>query len=303
MKKLGAVVLATLVLGGLGYYIAILQMGDVDETLYSIDMDEVRALATSIDGPLPTKINAEAPIGIEFPGAAVITGWSWSPHKLPIYAYQVVYPDGHIMIDAAMNEAQAAAGGGASFFDEASYARLMSALSGARQIVFTHEHYDHIGGAIAHPDAIALLERVRMTDLQVANSKNGLGVEYPEGALDGYEALSYDGMLAIAPGVVLIEAAGHTPGSQIIYVRRADGQEYFFIGDVAWTYAGIDQVRTRPNLVSRGILGEDRARTHAQVAELKEIEQANPALAIIVGHDASRTGDQIANGLLGNQFE
>ena len=303
MRKLVAIIVAIVALGGLGYYIAILQMSDVDETLYSIDIDKVRELATSIDGPLPTKINTEAPVGIEFPGAAVITGWSWSPHKLPIYAYQVVYPDGHVMIDAAMNEEQAALGGGAAFFDKESYARLMAALGGASQIFFTHEHYDHVGGAVAHPDAIALLERVRLTDQQLAYPENWMGVEYPEGALDGYEALSYDGMLAVAPGIVLIEAAGHTPGSQIIYVRRADGQEYFFIGDVAWAYAGIDLVRTRPNLVSHGILGEDRARTHAQVAELKEIEAANPTLAIIVGHDERRTSGQIANGLLGGEFE
>ncbi len=304
MKKLGAVVLAILVLSGLGYYIALLQMSDVDETLYGINLEKVRDLATSIDGPLPTKINAEAPVGIEFPGAAVITGWPWAPHKLPIYAYQVVYPDGHIMIDAAMSEEQAALGGGASFFDEASYARLMTALSSAKQIVFTHEHYDHVGGAVAHPDAVALLEnQIILTDLQLAHPENWMGVEYPAEALVDYEALSYDGMVAIAPGVVLIEAAGHTAGSQIVYVRRADGQEYFFIGDVAWTYAGIDQVRTRPNLVSYGFLGEDRARTHAQVAELKELEAANPSLAIIVGHDEPRTGSQIASGILGGQFE
>jgi len=303
MKKLGAVLLAILVLGGLAYYIAILQMSDVDETLYSIDMDKVRELATSIDGPLPTKINTEAPIGIEFPGAAVITGWSWSLHKLPIYAYQVVYPEGHVMIDAAMNEEQAALGGGSSFFDKDSYARLQVALGSASQIFFTHEHYDHVGGAVAHPDAIALLERVRLTDQQLAYPENWMGVEYPEGALDDYEPLSYDGTMAVAPGIVLIEAAGHTPGSQIIYVRRVDGQEYFFIGDVAWNYAGIDQVRTRPNLVSHGFLGEDRARTHAQVAELKALEAANPTLAIIVGHDEPRTGSQIASGLLGSQFE
>ncbi len=303
MKKLGAVVLAILVLGGLAYYIALLQMSDVDESLYSIDLEQVRELSASIDGPLPTKVNTEAPVGIEFPGAAVITGWSWAPHKLPIYAYQVVYPDGHIMIDSAMSEEQAAIGGGASYFDDGSYARLMTALGSAEQIVFTHEHYDHVGGAVAHPDAIALLDRVRLTDLQLAYPEKWGDVHYPEGALDDYEPLSYDGMLAIAPGVVLIEAAGHTPGSQIIYVRRDDGQEYFFIGDVAWNYAGIDQVRTRPNLVSYGFLGENRPRTHAQVAELKALEAENPTLAIIVGHDARRTGAQVAAGVLGNQFE
>ncbi len=304
MKKLGAVVLAILVLGGLGYYIALLQMSDVDESLYSIDLNEVRALSTSIEGPLPTRVNAEAPVGIEFPGAAVITGWSWAPHQLPIYAYQVVYPDGHIMIDAAMSKEQAEIGGGAAFFDEESYARLVTALGSAQKIVFTHEHYDHTGGAVAHPDAVALLkDQVVLTEIQLANPESWFGIGFPEEALKDYESLSYDGMVALAPGIVLIEAAGHTPGSQIVYVRRNDGQEYLFIGDVAWNYAGVDQIRTRPNLVSHGLLGEDRSRVHAQLAELKQLEAANPEIAIIVGHDAPRTGSQIAAGVLGDQFE
>ena len=84
MKKLGAVVLAILVLGGLGYYIALLQMSDVDESLYSIDLDKVRTLSTSIEGPLPSKVNTEAPVGIEFPGAAVITGRRINCQSMPI---------------------------------------------------------------------------------------------------------------------------------------------------------------------------------------------------------------------------
>jgi glyoxylase-like metal-dependent hydrolase (beta-lactamase superfamily II) len=303
MRKLGAVLLAVIVLAGFAYYMLILQMSSVDRTLYGIELSEVRALAGSLDGDLPLSVNTEAPVTIEFPGAAVVTGWSWSPRPLPIYAYQVVYPDGHLMIDAAMSEDQAALGGGATAFDDDSYGRLMAALSNANRIVFTHEHYDHVGGAVAHPDAAKLLERVTLTDQQLAYPENWMGVEYSKEALEGYEPLVYEGLHALAPGIVLIEAAGHTPGSQIVYVRLQSGQEFLFIGDVAWNYAGINLVRPRPNLVSHAFLGEDRARTHAQVAELKALEEANPEIAIIVGHDGPRTEDQIANGLLGNRFQ
>jgi hypothetical protein len=86
-------------------------------------------------------------------------------------------------------------------------------------------------------------------------------------------------------------------------VRLANGQEYLFIGDVAWNYAGIERVLPRPNLVSWMFLGEDRDRTHAQVAELKDLAAANPNLAIIVGHDGPRTRTQIAAGLLGDRLQ
>jgi len=148
-----------------------------------------------------------------------------------------------------------------------------------------------------------MFDQLRLTELHLAYPENGGVGHFSEVALAHYDPFSYGGLMALAPGIVLNVAAGHTPGSQIVYVRRNDGQEYFFIGDVAWNYAGIDQVRTRPNLVSYGFLGEDRARTHAQVAELKQLEAANPEIAIIVGHDARRTGSQIAAGVLGDQFE
>jgi len=302
MKKIAAIVLGLSVLAGFAYYILILQISSLDRSLYAIDLDQVRKLATETEGALPIAVNAEAPAQVVFPAAAVVTGWGWSAHTLPIYAYQVVFPRGHVMIDSAMSAEQASAMGDAPF-DSASYDRLVSALGNARQIVFTHEHLDHIGGAVAHPQALEILDNVRLTQRQLSDLNVWGGVTYPEGALDGYEPLSYDRMYALAPGIVLIEATGHTPGSQIVYVRLQNAQEYLFIGDVAWHYAGINLVRPRPNLVSRFFLGEDRPRTHAQVAELKSLEAENPGLAIIVGHDADRTKDQMESGLLGNRFQ
>jgi len=304
MKKLGAVLLALLVVAGAAYYILFLQLSDPDRALYSIDLDEARTLAGSLEGDLPTAINTEAPVTLEFPEAAVITGGSWDANPMVIYVYQIIFPNGHVMIDAAMSHEQARGMGGEDIpFDDEVQARLQAALTSADQIVFTHEHPDHIGGVIAHADAVGLLDRVRLTERQLAEREAWGGMAYPDGALDGYEALVYDRAHALAPGVVLIEAAGHTPGSQIIYVRLANEQEYLFVGDVAWNYAGIERVLPRPNLVSWMFLGEDRARTHAQVAELNDIATVNPDLAIIVGHDGPITRAQIAAGLLGNRLQ
>ena len=32
---------------------------------------------------------------------------------------------------------------------------------------------------------------------------------------------------------------GYTPGSQMVYVKRADGREILFLGDVAWQMSNI----------------------------------------------------------------
>lgn len=304
MKKFAAILLVLAAILGAAYYFLLLQVGRTDRDLYSINLEEIRRLATSQAGDLPTAINAEAPVTFDFPGAAVVTGWGWSGNPMVIYAYQVEYADGHIMIDTSLSKEQVEIMmGEGTPYDMDAYNRLMSALGSAKQIVFTHEHGDHVGGAVSHPDAINLLDRVRLTERQVSDFSKWGGIEYPAGALDGYTPLAYDTLYALAPGIVLIEAAGHTPGTQIIYVQRADGQEYFFVGDVAWNYANIDLVTPRPNLTSLAFLGEDRPRTQSQLAALKDLAEANPQIAVVVGHDGPRTRAQIGMGLLGDRIE
>lgn len=303
MKKLGAILLALVAILGGAYYYLFLYVAPLDRSLYSFDLDEVRSLATASGEALPLAVNTEAPITVAMPGAAVITGRGWAENPMPIYTFQVQYADSYLMVDAAMSQAQGSVMGGDLPFDQEVYDRLMDKLSGATQIVFTHEHVDHIGGVIAHPDAVGLLDRVRFTQEQLDSPEYWGGLFYPDGALDGYEGLDYDRYLAIAPGVVLIEAAGHTPGSQIVYVQTQDGREYLLIGDVAWHADGYRTVTPRPELVSQFFLGEDRARHHAQLATLKELEDTNDNLHIVTGHDPTQVQGYIESGALGARFQ
>jgi len=50
----------------------------------------------------------------------------------------------------------------------------------------------------------------------------------------------YESHLPVAPGVVLIKAAGQQPGHQMVYCASSRG-EHLFIGDVAWTLANVTQ--------------------------------------------------------------
>jgi glyoxylase-like metal-dependent hydrolase (beta-lactamase superfamily II) len=74
---------------------------------------------------------------------------------------------------------------------------------------------------------------------------------------DGYQGIDDEPYQTIVPRVVLIKAPGHTPGSQMVYVKRADGQEILFLGDVAWQMRNIEEVRERARLVT--ILQSSRA--------------------------------------------
>lgn len=59
----------------------------------------------------------------------------------------------------------------ANAFDDAAYARLGAALATAQLIIVTHEHPDHVGGLLAQPNLKDLMEKARLTQVQVTELK------------------------------------------------------------------------------------------------------------------------------------
>ena len=95
---------------------------------------------------------------------------------------------------------------------------------------------------------------------------------------------TYERAVAVAPGVVLLRAPGHTPGSQLVFIERQDGEEFLLLGDVAWHRENYEQVQERARLVTL-LLGEDRDAVLAQLAALQKLSTAEPKLHIVPGHD------------------
>lgn len=102
--------------------------------------------------------------------------------------------------------------------------------------------------------------------------------------------------------MVLIKAPGHTPGSQMVYVQTADGTEYLLVGDVAWKMRNIDQVRERARLVTM-MMGEDRGEVLNELAALHALQQAEPKLHIVPGHDGAAVQALIESGAMIKGFE
>ncbi|MFT3810888.1 MAG: MBL fold metallo-hydrolase [Micropepsaceae bacterium] len=287
---------ALIAIGAAGYWWLLMQSGAPDGK-YRIDLAEIRTLAASIPGAAPDDVRVEHVATLTFPAVAITAGDGWDTVEMPVYAYQLVYGDGTAIIDTAF-DGNAATTSGAISFDRAAYDRVTAAMSAARFIVVTHEHMDHIGGLIAHPDIKAVLPRAILNPQQARDVGGTFtAITWPAGALDGYAATDYAPAKAIAPGVVLIRAPGHTLGSQIVYVRSAAGREYLFIGDVAWKHRNIELVRERARLVT-WLMSEDRAQVLDELAELNRLAAAEPALAIVPGHDGPVIGRLIASGAL-----
>jgi glyoxylase-like metal-dependent hydrolase (beta-lactamase superfamily II) len=273
---------------------------------YSIDMTAVRRLADAGADDLPVAIRVETIGHLLVPAAFAIAGGGWQKLDMPVSAYEIAYKDHAVIVDTAFN-ADVAKQMGANDFDDSAYARLGAALATAQMIIVTHEHPDHVGGLLAQPNLQDLMGKARLTQVQVTELKKAVRgsqmskVNVSPTVFDGYRGINDAPYQTIAPGVVLIKAPGHTPGSQMVFIKRADGQEILFLGDVAWQMRNIEEVRERPRFAT-WLAGEDREAVMSEFVELHRLHTAEPNLNMMPGHDSAVLTRFLKAGLLTKGF-
>lgn len=294
-KRLLWTVMILVAIGAPAYYALVLH-SPAPGSSFDLDLPRIRALAGA-PGSGPTEIRYEEVLALRFTEAMLMAGDPWKQTPMPVYSYQLVYPEQTLIVDTALAKADGKPEFLGLRYDDAAYQRMNAAMLRAAQIVITHEHMDHIGGVAAHPRLADLKPALRLTTEQLANPAGMAPVKMPSGPMQGYQPLSYERLHALAPGVVLIKAPGHTPGSQMVYVRRADGRELLFLGDVSWRLRNIQQVRERPLFMTL-MIGENRQQVLAQFQALHALGLAEPALALVPGHDGPAVAALAGQGLL-----
>ena len=260
----------------------------------------VRRAADVIPGERPMSVGVLSPDEFMVSVAYMVEGGPSTEVRAGHPAFQIRFPRGWIMVDAAIDREIAA--DNKTFSDER-YRSIHQALRDARLAVVTHEHQDHVAGLLRSPflaevQRHALLTRAQMRVL--LDKPNHPRIKLDSAAASRYLVVDYDPIMPIARGVVLIKAAGHTPGSQMVYVRLASGRELVLVGDVAWHISGILTQRQKPEESTKGFGGEDRTAIAQQLRWLKDVSSDVTA---VPSHDQAFIDQLVARGVMRQGFD
>jgi glyoxylase-like metal-dependent hydrolase (beta-lactamase superfamily II) len=271
---------------------------------WTVRLDQIRQVAGMIPGRRALRINvlkfAESHRSKKFS----VQGAPDEPSIQARTVFQIVFADGTVMIDSGMDEQVHRFFGRGTvepyYRDAANH--VEQALRKARAIIITHEHGDHVAGIIRSPFVNELAPKTLLTRAQVQGLETNPQMPEikitPDMAIR-YNVVDYDKYLPFGPGVALIKAPGHTPGSQMVYVVLESGREYLFIADTAWH---MDSVRLIKGKAAPWIQ-EDESALLAQLKWLNEIYRTEKNVFIIASHDEEERKDLIAKGVLGDGLE
>jgi glyoxylase-like metal-dependent hydrolase (beta-lactamase superfamily II) len=171
--------------------------------------------------------------------------------------------------------------------------RLAFSPSDVRKVVFSHLHFDHIGGIReVSPQAELLVSQKEWLQLAKRHPERDWilreHIELPNTRWRQVEFVRTDEEVLAAFGVshdvmgdgsmVLLPTPGHTPGSMSLLVRSAGHPPLLFVGDLTYD----------PELLMRdqvpGVYS-DRAELKASFAKVRALKEVLPDLLVLGSHD------------------
>src|SRR6266487_4046639 len=149
--------------------LALLLLSPQKPDVWRADIGQIREAARLIPGRPPLRINvlkfAESRRAKKFS----VKGAPDEPSVQARTVFQVVYADGYVMLDAGMDQQvhNFFGRGVVEPYDLESAKQVEHAVRGARAIVVTHEHGDHVAGVVHTPFANELAPKTILTRDQV----------------------------------------------------------------------------------------------------------------------------------------
>jgi glyoxylase-like metal-dependent hydrolase (beta-lactamase superfamily II) len=305
---LGVRLLAVIVAAGLQHSFAA-NTGDLipreSEPYPANLLQRVRQAAATVPGELADAINFVKVAESHRTYSAVIEDGSEDPFISARSAFQIVYPDGSIMLDSGMDETVHrfyGFGRVEPYWPDVNDT-VQAALRRAQLIIITHEHGDHVAGVLRSDYRDELAPKTILTKDQVRTLS--LAPQLPEITLTpaqarDYIVVDYELILPVAPGIVLIKSPGHTHGHQMVYVQLAGGQEFLFIGDIGWSLDNIIELKLRPAATIARVKEDPQALMH-QMTWIKQVMDAD-GLIVVPSHDDRLLTRYAEEGLLGTSL-
>jgi glyoxylase-like metal-dependent hydrolase (beta-lactamase superfamily II) len=211
-----------------------------------------------------------------------------------------VYPEHTIVIGAVHDKKYQELFFRGQPWSQEKWDEMQAAMRKASLILATHEHFDHVGGIATSPYLDEILDRVLLTRRQI----EGFTMQFsgfPDGTLERLKPLDYETYHSPAPGVVLIQAPGHSSGHQFVYIRLESGHEFLYVGDSVWEKGNITHLSGRPRLISLLIM-EDHSQSANQIRLLSNGLADESFPHILISHDGDQISQYQEQGLLGKGF-
>ena len=166
---------------------------------------------------------------------------------LPVYVHVIDHPDARVLVDTGMAQLHPAV---VAAFAPRLYplSRQDFDLAGIDVVVNTHLHADHCGGNQLFVDTPIFVQRRELDDARTEDDYTVREwVDAP-----GVRYVPVDGALDLLPGVRLVPAPGHTPGTQVVVVETG-ARPVVICGDAAVWFGELDEPRTEGQRLIRAL--------------------------------------------------
>ncbi|MDP2294131.1 MAG: MBL fold metallo-hydrolase [Pseudolabrys sp.] len=277
----------------------------VRETPFAADLADIRRLARLLPGALPVAVNGIRVAASVRPHRFVIEGGDDRPVTMPRTAFQVVYPDCTVMIDAGLDrethDSFSTPDKREPYFPE-QFAKLQRALDAARMIVLTHFHADHVTGVTraANFEALAAKTFISVATAQcLLNTPHKPHLAMTAEQINRFNIFDYGQYYPVAPGMVLIKAPGHSADHQMVYIALASGREILHSVDVGWVLENIAQIKGKAALWVK----EDVPAVIGQLRWLNGVLNNEKNVTLLVTHDDDRFATLVQDGTIGGELQ
>ena len=166
--------------------------------------------------------------------------------RMPVYVHVIDHPNGRVLVDTGLTDLHPAIADMDPRLTPLSEQDFD--LASIDIVVNTHLHFDHCGGNHLFAGRPIYVQRRELDD---ARSQDDYTIREWVDA-PGVRYVPVDGELELLPGLRLVPAPGHTPGTQVVVVETG-GRPLVVAGDLAVSFGELDEPRTEGQQMVRAL--------------------------------------------------